>query len=521
MGQYPQKRENDIIFSLFTEGNVMGNTVLDYLKLDCDGNAALFYDEAQTVSRAQFIACAKSVGTYLCSAVEPGHPVAVLCGRHAHTPCCFLGAVEAGCFYAPMDPSMPAARLDQILGVIKAPVMLTDRENYDLAASLDFDGKIAVFEDISDTEISETALANAQKELREDRPLYVIFTSGSSGVPKGVVTSHRSVMNYIDAVCSVLHISPSDVLGSQAPLDYIAAIRDIYIPLKTGCSAVIIPKAQFAMPNALFRTLNLYKVTTLCWSVAGMEVPYKLNGFSQLRPEYVTKVLFSGAVMPGKCLRVWQQNLPGALFVNQYGPTECTASCTYYTVPRLVEEDEVLPIGRPYQNYGILLLNEDNTPTAPGEQGEICVTGCGLALGYYGDEERTAQSFIQNPLNRQYRELIYKTGDIGSLNENGELEFHGRKDRQIKYMGHRVELDEVEKTALQLDGIDECCAMYQSEREMLYLFYTGTADTRTIALFFRQRLPGFMAPRKTVKLDELPRLPNGKTDMQSLKKYYK
>jgi len=291
--------------------------------------------------------------------------------------------------------------------------------------------------------------------------------------------------------------------------------------VKLGASTVILPKNEFAMPTKLFETLNEYHVTTLCWSVAGVELPAKLGAFDVIKPEYVKKVCFSGSVMPCKYLKIWQQNLPDVRYVNQYGPTEATASCTYYIVKEQVEDETVLPIGVPYENYQILLLNEDHTQTAPGQVGEICVAGPILALGYYGNPEKTAESFLQNPLNPNYRELIYKTGDLGRFREDGILEFHGRKDRQIKHMGHRIELGEIEATACQIPGIIECCALYQKEKELLYLFYSGEVTAKEIAVHFRKVLPAFMVPRKTVNLDAVPHLSNGKVDMQTLKTYFK
>ena len=463
----------------------------------------------------------KAIGTFLSTKTAPYSPVVVMSGRHVLTPAYFLGVVRAGCFYAPMDASMPAARLNQILQVIKAEYMLVDRENAPLARTLDFAGEIIVAEDILDTEPDEALLEARASQLTGESPLYVIFTSGSTGRPKGVITSHQSLMCYIDAVCKVLDIRDSDVLGNQSPLDYIAAVRDIYIPVKTGASAVILPRNEFSMPAKLFETLNANRVTTLCWSVAGVELPAKLGAFDVTKPEYVTKVCFSGSVISCKYLRIWQDNLPEALFVNQYGPTEATASCTYYVVTQKVEDSTVLPIGIPYENYRILLLNEDHTQTAVGEIGEICVAGPVLALGYYGDPEKTRESFLQNPLNTKYRELIYKTGDLGRLREDGILEFHGRKDRQIKHMGHRIELGEIEETARQIPGVEECSALYYKEKELLYLFYAGEATAKEIALHFRKVLPAFMVPRKIVHLASVPRLPNGKVDMQTLKSYMK
>ena len=208
-------------------------------------------------------------------------------GRHVLTPSAFLGVVRAGCFYAPMDATMPLSRLNSILNVIKSDFMLVDKEHLETAKKLDFSGKIIIIDDIISTIPDENLLSKARLGLTEISPLYVIFTSGSTGVPKGVITSHHSLMCYIDAVCKVLDINESDVLGNQSPLDYIAAVRDIYLPLKTGASTVIIPKNEFSMPTELFETLNENRVTALCWSVAGIELPAKLGAFDCVKPEYL------------------------------------------------------------------------------------------------------------------------------------------------------------------------------------------------------------------------------------------
>ncbi len=481
----------------------------------------MFKDDSAQITFGEFDRLTKAIGTFLAGKLPAGAPVAVMSGRHVLTPACFLGAVRAGCFYAPMDGDMPKARLNQILGVIKADYLLVDRAHLETAQSLDFNGEILVLEDIRDTQPDEALLSQRAAALQCTSPLYVIFTSGSTGVPKGVITSHQSLMCYIDAVAKVLSIDDTDTLGNQSPLDYIAAVRDIYLPVSFGASTYIIPKNEFAVPTTLFETLNREKITALCWSVAGVELPAKLGAFDVGKPAYLKKLCFSGSVMPCRYLKIWQENLPDVLYVNQYGPTEATASCTYYVVNEKVDDDTVLPIGTPYDNYRVLLLNEDNTATPAGETGEICVSGPILALGYYGNKEQTDKSFIQNPLNDNYRELIYKTGDLGHLDENGVLHFHGRKDRQIKHLGHRIELGEIEETAKKIAGVADCCALYYKDKATLYLFYTGEATSKEIVLYFRQNMPAFMVPRKLVNLETLPALPNGKTDMQTLKGYFK
>lgn len=494
-------------------------SVLDRL-IHASPERVLYKDEFRTVTWGEFLTASDAAGTYLAGMVGPASPVAVMTGRHVWTPACFLGVVKAGCFYAPMDGDLPKARLEQMLRVVQAPVLLVDRAHLETAQGLEFHGEIVVMEEILQTAADPELLASRRAALTVTSPLYVIFTSGSSGTPKGVITSHESLICYIDAVIKVLNIDESDILGNQSPLDYIAAIRDVYIPLFTGASTYIIPKNEFAIPGQLFETLNRERVTTLCWSVAGVELPAKLGAFELGKPQYLKKLCFSGSVIHSRYLRIWQENLPDVMYVNQYGPTEATASCTYYVIDHPVSDDTVLPIGVPYENYRIFLLKEDETAAAPGEIGEICVSGPILALGYYGNQAYTEKAFVQNPLNPYYRELIYKTGDLGRYNENGLLEFHGRKDRQIKHLGHRIELSEIEETAGRINGVQDCCALYDKERELLYLFYTGEAASKEIVLYFRQNMPSYMVPRKTVRLDEMPRLPNGKTDMQTLKQYF-
>ena len=501
----------------------MINSVLDWL----DNAAAkysdkpAFCDEHGELSFARLSEITKRIGTFLAGRIPAGSAVVCMSSRTVYTPAYFLSIVRAGCFYAPIDSTMPNARLRQMLEVADAKFMLVDRESLKKAEELGFEGEIIVAENVIDTAVDEELLEKAVSGHNEQKPLYMIFTSGSTGVPKGVVTSHRSLMNYIEAIGEVIEANEDDVIGGQAPLDYIAAIRDIYLPLYTGARTVIIPKRIFSIPSELFETLNNYKVSVLCWSVAGVELPAKLNAFSLLKPEYLRVVVFSGSVIAGKYLREWQLALPEVKFINQYGPTEATASCTYYVIRDIAEDDMVLPIGRPYRNYSVMILREDNTLADIGEVGEICVTGPSLALGYYNNPERTAASFTQNPLNASYPERMYRTGDYGSLNADGELYFHGRMDRQIKHMGHRIELEEIESAAKRVDGVGECCALYHKEKELLYLFYTGEAQAKEITLFFRANMPAFMVPRKLVRLETLPVLPNGKTDMNKLKEYFK
>ncbi len=479
-----------------------------------------FDDGNNTITFSQIQYKAKKIGTALCKTVNSNTPVAVLSGRHIMTPVTFLGVLYSGCFYAPLDSTAPVYRLNQILKNLEPSVIITDSENVSLAQSLDCHAKILNTDELLKYDIDDDLLYQKRRYAKINDPLYVIYTSGSSGVPKGVITSHQSLMCYIDAYSKALNITENDVFGCQSPLDYIAAIRDIYLPLKHGAQTIIIPKQYFSVPVKLFDIMNEKKITSIGWSVSALTLPTSMGVFEHSKPKYLKKVCFSGSVMPCRYLKIWQENLPDTVFVNQYGPTEATASCTYYTVKETVNESDSLPIGKPYDNYGVFLLDENNNPVKNGEIGEICVTGPILALGYYNDPVRTKASFIQNPLNPYYDERMYKTGDLGLFNKDNNLEFHGRKDRQIKHLGHRVELDEIEENVKNINGIEECAALYYKEIEQIFLIYSGLATSKEIAVELRKKIPGFMVPRKFINVEQLPHLPNGKIDMQKINNDY-
>ena len=176
----------------------------------------------------------------------------------------------------------------------------------------------------------------------------------------------------------------------------------------------------------------------------------------------------------------------------------------------------MISIGRPYKHYQMLLLDADDKAPALGETGELCIKGPALALGYYDAPEQTASAFVDNPLETSYRERIYRSGDIGRVDEDGNYYFLGRKDRQFKHLGHRIEPEELEQKALLIDGLNDCMCAYNTGAKMIYLFYTGTAESKRIALALRKELPSYMVPRKIINLEEMPRLPNGKIDRKAV-----
>lgn len=533
--------------------------VLEWLEAAADKNPekiAYRYKE-ETLTFGQTLDLAKRIGSALLEKNLSDKPIAVLLDKHPSTIAAFLGVVYSGHAYAPLDVTMPEARLEKILENLQPSAIVTEEEfakkftgisrldESIRAADAEADGtdgnpqkaeqkpqksertdepkegsaigeNLLDFRELASATIVEEQLQKVRRGMVMTDPLYIIYTSGSSGRPKGVMTSHQSLICYIRDYARVMGIRADDVLGNQSQLDYIAAIRDIYVPLLTGASTVLFGKELFMQPDVLFEEMDKYGVTAIGWSTSALTILTTLGAFQDQKLQSLNKVCFSGSVMPAKVLALWQKNLPGCRFVNQYGPTEATASCTYYVLDHMVEEGENIPIGQAYDDYRVFLLSDEDRATPDGELGQICVAGPILALAYYNDPERTKASFVQNPLNKSYQELIYKTGDIGRVREDGLLEFHGRRDRQIKHMGHRVELDEVECAAMEVGGVKECACLYQTEKEVLWLFYSGEISVRDLMKALRSDLPLYMVPRK-IKNIEIPRLPNGKTDLQSLR----
>lgn len=240
--------------------------------------------------------------------------------------------------------------------------------------------------------------------------------------------------------------------------------------------------------------------------------------FDTVRPKYLRTVAFGSEVFPLKQFRAWREALPEARFTNLYGPTECTGMCCFYRVERDFAEGEVIPIGHPFPNREILLLTEDGKAVSEEGQGEICVRGTALTLGYYNDPERTREVFVQNPLNHAYPELIYRTGDIGRYNEAGELCFVSRKDYQIKHMGHRIELGEIEFHVNAVPEVKMAACVYDGEKGKIVLYYVGDLTEKDLIQAIKLKLPRYMMPNQTVRLEEMPFTANGKIDRVLLKK---
>lgn len=446
-------------------------------------------------------------------------PAIVLMKKSVNCITAFMGISYSGGFYTPLDVTSPLPRLQKIIETLQPKLIVTTAEFSKLAQSLGFSAKNTVLlEDAVNFPVDKEKIHAALARKIDTDPLYILFTSGSTGIPKGVTICHRSVIDYIEWVCETFQMDENTRFGNQAPFYFDNSILDIYCTLKTGASMYIVPEKLFIFPVKLIEYLNTNRINTIFWVPSALIYVANSKILEKQLPQFLEKVLFCGEVMPNKQLNIWRKAVPCALYANLYGPTEITDVCTYLIVDREMSDEEPLPIGYPCRNTDILVLNEQNQAVTGDEIGELCVRGTSLALGYYNNPEKTEEAFVQNPLNSHYPELIYRTGDLVKYNERHELIYLCRRDFQIKHMGHRIETGEIETAVLSLPGIENGCIVYDDRNSKIVLFYeSDSANDASVLLALRGMLPKYMLPNKLVHLDRMPVNANGKIDRVKLK----
>lgn len=444
-------------------------------------------------------------------------PVVVFMKKQPKTVAAFLGAIYAGCYYVPLDAEMPRHRIERILRDLQPGTFLCDETTLPMAEELDNSGRIYCYDNIAFGPVDEGGLEEIRQRQIDTDPIYIVFTSGSTGVPKGVIGCHRAVIDYIENLCDVLKFREDTVFGNQTPLYFDACLKEILPTLKYGATTYLIPRQLFLFPVRLVEYLNQHRINTLCWVVSALTFLSSFRTFEKVKPEHLHTVAFASEVFPVRQLNLWRSALPQARFINLYGPTETTGICCYYEVDREFAENETLPIGRPFRNTEVILLDEKDQIPPRGEQGEICIRGTRLTLGYYRNPGKTREAFVQNPLNPLYPEQIYRTGDIGRYNHRGELEFLSRKDNQIKHMGHRIELGEIEAAANTHAAVSTACCTYDLKNKKITLHYVGGVNPGDLAAYLKEKLPRYMIPHTLRQLPQMPTTPNGKIDRNFLK----
>lgn len=474
-------------------------------------------DEVGSYTYGQLFGLVRSVGTALAKANVAGSPVIVFAEKGVPALATMLGTLAAGGFYVPVDSTVPALRAGLIAEVLGDPVVVADRACQSLAREVFSDRDVLVAEDLLGGPIDSERLDAIARETVDTDPAYVLFTSGSTGTPKGVAVSHRAIVEFISTFVRTLEISSTEVLGNQAPFDFDVSVKDIYGSMAAGATLVVLPRRLFSSPAELVDALVTHRVTTLIWAVAALCLLSRLHGLEYGRLPLLRTVMFSGEVMPYEHLCRWRKHLPRARFVNLYGPTEVTCNCTYHVLVPARSYAEGIPLGRPFPNRRVLLLDERGEPVAgEGETGELYVGGSAIALGYVGDEERTRKAFVQRPGAAILPETFYRTGDLARVGAGGELFFSGRADNQVKHLGHRVELEEIDAAFERQPGVERCRCVYDARRERICAFFEGDAEASRLREGVARYLPAALVPGRIARVDAMPLTKNGKVDRARL-----
>ena len=487
-------------------------------------NKIIYEDINRKSTYQEFINTTKKIGTGLSEKLNKiNTPVAIYVDRSVACLEAMMGVTYSGNYFIVLDTKSPKERNDLILGALPNPTLIVEQKNKEKIKDLDFDGEIFIYEELVNSQINQEKLDEIRNQIIDTDPMYMQFTSGSTGVPKGIVLCHRSVITYAYNIKTTFKIDENTIFGNEPPFYFSMSTLEIYTTMLSGATMYIIPKMYFSFPIKLLEFLKEKKINTIYWVPSVLCIIANMKALDEIELPDLKKVMFAGEVMPVKQLNVWIKHLPNAMFANLYGPTEITDICTYYVVDRKFDDSESLPIGKQCYNCDVLIIKDDGTKAKPGEEGELCVRGSFLALGYYNNPEKTNSAFVQNPLNSAYPELIYKTGDIVKENENGEIMYLSRKDFQIKHMGYRIELGEIENTINNIEGMISCACVYDMRNKKIVLFYQAKNELTEDMVISEanSKLISYMRPNEFRRLDRMLYNANGKIDRKELKNLLK
>jgi len=497
------------------------------------GATALWFNERDTVTYGELNRLANRIArTLLAEGITRADVVCLSGTKTLATFATIIGCLKIGAIYAIVDPNSPEDRLRKILTtcnprlVVAAPPvlarlaagegagesrkLLTEREVVDRSAASD-PTNLTTTDDITGAE-----------------PAYVMFTSGSTGVPKGAVMTHDNVLNLIRWAQATYGIGKDDVGANVNPLFFDNSVFDLYSTLFSGARLVPFTWHETRDPKSLVekvdaaRCTQWFSVPSLLMFLQAM----KATDGRHLRS--LRRFIFGGEGYPKAKLKpLFDTYSDTAAFFNVYGPTECTCICSSFrlTAEDFTDLEGFPPLGRLAENFRYVVLGEDGHSVVPGESGELCLLGPNVGLGYYNDADRTSWSFVQNPLNARYREIMYRTGDIVRMDlGDGRLYIHGRLDNQIKHMGYRIELEEIEAALHRLPYVREAVALHGVVRGLsrlsAVLSLHQPVDDSRVRTDLCTILPDYMIPSVLYHEDVLPKNANGKIDRKMLRDRY-
>ena len=456
--------------------------------------------------------------------IGQNRPVGVFLDKSIESVYADLGILYAGDFYMNLDIKTPAERIRNILQLVEpAAIISTTRQIKPIEGIIPSTMKVILLDEAGEAaEVDAADILGRLSTIIDTDPSCIINTSGSTGTPKGVVLNHKSFFDFIDWSIDTFHFDDDLVMGSLSPIVFDIYSFELCMLMAKASTLVVLPAHLAAFPAKILEVLEQHRVNFLFWVPTIMVNIANMDLLSAFKLESLRTVWFAGEVFPTKQFNYWHHHLPEVTFANLYGPIEITLDCTYYIINKEIPDEEPLPIGYPCRNTDILILDdEDRAVKESGVEGELCVRGTSLAMGYYNNPEKTAAAFVQNPLNKAYPELIYRTGDIVCLNDEGLIMFKGRKDNIVKHMGYRTDLGEIEHVIINtLKLVKNGCIVYNQSDKQITLFYEAAEEipVSEFRLQIGKVLPKYMIPTAFHHLEQLQRNANGKIDRLFYKK---
>jgi amino acid adenylation domain-containing protein len=455
---------------------------------------------------------------------------------------CLISILKADCIHVPLDGSSPASRIARIIQSCEPRLILASGPFGNILKELSAtdilngvgigwvgteaapSGMVTKF---AFDDVGGYSTAPIDCKNRSQSPSHILFTSGSTGIPKGVVITHSNVVNFVEWAVRYFKLEPGDRISGHPPLHFDLSQFDIFGAFAVGAQLCLVPPELNLQPNKMTDFIRTFELTQWFSVPSLLHYIAKFDGLKFGDFPYLRRILWCGETLATPALMHWMERLPHVAFTNLYGPTETTIASSYYTVPERPEDEQSpIPIGRPCEGEDLLVLDDNLKGVPPGQIGDLYIRGVGLSPGYWRDTEKTASVFLSNPY-RNGSDRIYKTGDLARVGENGLVYFVGRSDSQIKCRGYRIELGEIETGLNSIELVRECavvavpsdgfegttiCCAYSSRQEGI--------STVTLRSRLSQIVPSYMVPSRWLAFDELPKNSNGKIDRPKLREQF-